>query len=228
MGRRIVISGPGGRTAAEIVGVAGDAKYTELRGATPATIYMPALQMPRRDRELRAAPGRGQAAGSPLPGHPGQCPRRQPGASRARPPHAGRADQSPPRAGAPVRTALRLLRRGGAALACVGLYGLMSLRRVRGGPGEIGYAWRSARPRASAADDSRRIADARAVRSRRRFGRRLVQQPADRDDALRADAGDPATYATVALGLGAVALLASLLPARRASRIDPIVALRIE
>ncbi len=36
---------------------------------------------------------------------------------------------------------------------------------------------------------------------------------------------DPATYATVALGLGAVALLASLLPARRASRIDPIVAL---
>lgn len=39
---------------------------------------------------------------------------------------------------------------------------------------------------------------------------------------------DPATYGTVALGLGAVALLASLLPARRASRIDPIVALRLE
>jgi ABC-type antimicrobial peptide transport system permease subunit len=39
---------------------------------------------------------------------------------------------------------------------------------------------------------------------------------------------DPATYAAVALGLGAVALLASMVPARRASRIDPIIALRIE
>ena len=46
MGRQIVFSGPGGRSTAEIVGVAGDAKYTDLRSATPPTIYMPALQMP--------------------------------------------------------------------------------------------------------------------------------------------------------------------------------------
>jgi len=39
---------------------------------------------------------------------------------------------------------------------------------------------------------------------------------------------DPTTYATVAVGSGAVALFASLLPPRRASHIDPIVALRIE
>lgn len=37
---------------------------------------------------------------------------------------------------------------------------------------------------------------------------------------------DPPTYATVALGLAAVALLASWLPARRAARVDPVVALR--
>jgi len=37
---------------------------------------------------------------------------------------------------------------------------------------------------------------------------------------------DPATYVTAAAGVGAVALVATYFPARRASRIDPIVALR--
>jgi predicted permease len=39
---------------------------------------------------------------------------------------------------------------------------------------------------------------------------------------------DPLTYAVVAGGLGSIALIASYLPARRAARVDPVVALRGE
>ena len=39
---------------------------------------------------------------------------------------------------------------------------------------------------------------------------------------------DPVTYAVVSVALAAVALLATYLPARRAARVDPVVALRAD
>ena len=39
---------------------------------------------------------------------------------------------------------------------------------------------------------------------------------------------DPATFAAVATGLGAIAMISAWLPARRASRVDPAIALRAE
>jgi len=40
--------------------------------------------------------------------------------------------------------------------------------------------------------------------------------------------GDPLTYGSVALLLGGLALLASVLPARRAARVNPLEALRAD
>jgi ABC-type antimicrobial peptide transport system permease subunit len=41
-------------------------------------------------------------------------------------------------------------------------------------------------------------------------------------------ASDPSTFAAITLSVAAVALLASYIPARRASRIDPVEALRAD
>jgi putative ABC transport system permease protein len=56
----------------------------------------------------------------------------------------------------------------------------------------------------------------------------LASAPLLRSLLFGIGAGDPWTFAAVAVFLGSVALFASYLPARRASRIEPLVALRHE
>jgi len=113
-------------------------------------------------------------------------------------------------------------------LASVGLYGLMShavLRRT----GEIGVRMAlGARP----AQVLRMI----LRESLTLVGAGLLVGTVAAYSAARAisamlfglSPGDPLTYAAVTLSLVAVAVLAASLPARRASRIDPMVALKIE
>jgi ABC-type antimicrobial peptide transport system permease subunit len=45
---------------------------------------------------------------------------------------------------------------------------------------------------------------------------------------FQVDAADPLTYALLALALGGIALTACYLPARQASRVDPMISLRYE
>ena len=90
IGRRLVFTlGPAGSFAADIVGVAGDAKYTDLRAPVPPTIYLPARAAARRHREFRAANRGGRIRPRVFPSIRAAVREIDPDASHARSPHAG-------------------------------------------------------------------------------------------------------------------------------------------
>jgi len=210
--------------AIEIVGVVRDAKYTGLREVPPATIYVPSPQMPDgiANFALRTAspattifPAIRDAVREIDPTLPVINLRTQ--------------DEQIDRLNAQERLLAQLTGFFGAAalvLACIGLYGLMSyavLRRT----GEIGLRMALG---ALPAHVLRMILRESLVLVA--FG--VVAGVAAALGATRwistqlfgLSASDPLTYTIVVLLLASVGLLAALLPARRASRVDPMVALR--
>jgi predicted permease len=225
IGRQIVYTtGPFDTRAVEVVGVAGDAKYTDLRTPVPPTLYVPALQQVGGEANYALRLDGDAAAVFPAI-------------------RAAMREIDPALPVLNLRTQkeqldrlhgqeLLFARLSGffgllaLALACVGLYGLMSyavLRRT----GEIGLRMALGALPAHVLGMMLReslglvcvgivagIAAAGALSG-------LVKSMLFGLSPL-----DPITYAAVAAMLIGVALLASYLPARRASRLEPTQALR--
>jgi predicted permease len=228
VGRRFFFGSTPNASAAEIeiVGVARDAKYTGLREEPPPTIYLPATQMPEgvANYSLRTA-------GNPAAIFPAI--------------RAAVREIDPTLPVINLRTQEEQINRINSeemlfarlsgffgfvtlALACVGLYGLMSylvLHRT----GEIGLRMAlGALPaqvlRMILRESFVLVGIGIVVGFLAAYGSgRFIQSM-----LFDLSPADPLTYGSVALILIVVALLAALLPARRAARVEPMVALRSE
>jgi len=113
-------------------------------------------------------------------------------------------------------------------LAAVGIYGVMAYavaQRTR----EIGVRLAlGAQPRDVLKHGAGGRRQARCFRTGSRSYRFAGHELFSAQPALRRQLERSLTYATVAVLLGVVALAACYLPARRATRVDPLVALRYE
>jgi len=225
VGRQIVV-GRAPTDQVEIVGVAADAKYTTLRGEAPPTIYFPALQ--RLDGDAGFAVRHAGPEGSVLAAIRATVRTIDPALPVL---NLRTQDEQIDRLHGQELLFARLSGLFGllaVTLAAVGLYGLMShavLRRT----GEIGLRMAvGARP-----------ADVLGMILRESLalvGVGLALGAAGAYGAGRLVASmlfelsptDPITYGVVALVLVIIAALASLLPATRAGRIDPMVALKVD
>jgi predicted permease len=213
-------------TEIEIVGVAGDAKYTTLRDAEPVTIYLPAPQMLEGVANYAV-----RTAGDPAAIGPAIR-----AAVREIDPTLPVIDlrtqeQQIERRNSQERLFAQLSGFFGVValmLACVGLYGLMSylvLQRT----GEIGLrlalgALPSEVLRMVLRESFALVAIGIVLGLSVAYGvRRFVESM-----LFGLTAADPLTYAAVTGVLVAVTLLSSLRPAHRAARVEPLVALRTE
>lgn len=211
---------PNDQTSAEVIGVARDATYTELRGATPPTVYVSALQ--QVDGNANYALRVGSQDGSVLPAIRAAVREIDPALPVL---NLRTQDEQIDRLHSQERLFARLSGFFGVlalALACVGLYGLMSdavLRRTA----EIGLRMAlGARPvqvrRMILGESLLLVWLGVAVGMATAWGAgRLVSSM-----LFGVSVTDPVTDGGAAAILAAVALL----PAHRASRVDPMAAFR--
>jgi len=215
-------------TVYEIVGIVADSRYADIRGNTPPQVFAPAPQWPGRNNPWTAVMVRSDGASAPViaalkrqlaAAHPDVA------AEFAVLKEEVRAQM--------VRDKLMAMLSGffgllAVLLATVGLYGVIAYL-VASRRGEIGIRLALGAQRAQVIGLVMREA-----------GRLLVLGTAVGTLlALAATRGaasllfglqprDPLTFATAALVLAATAGAAALLPALRAARVDPMVALRQE
>lgn len=234
IGRRVTIGweataeGPYWRT---IVGVVEDSRFLGLNRAARPELYLPLAQLPWRPQQatfvVRVEPGDPAAIAAAVQAE-----------IRAVDPEIPLFDIAPMRrvmrdhaSIAPLRTAAGLLGLFGAialCLAAIGLYGVISYS-VAQRTHEIGIRGALGADRASVlrlvlGQGMRTVAIGVAVGLAGAFAATRVLTGL----LFGVDPADPVTFGGVALVLAAVALLAMLVPAGRAARVDPMVALRAE
>jgi predicted permease len=223
LGRRISVSGPDGPWI-RVVGIAKDTRYNSLGETTPPFMYLPLSQNYQRSMVLQVRTAGsmmviGEAIGRTVRALDPQLP-----AVRPVP-----LETDMQLALLPAKLGAALLGAFGSLallLATVGIYGVASFavaRRTR----EIGIrtalgAQRSDVLRLVVGESMRRVAIGLAAGLLGALGlsRVLASQ------LYGVSPVDPLTFTATPLILGVVALVASWVPARRAARVDPLVALR--
>ncbi len=228
--RKLIVTGSA--PPVEIVGIAGDAKYTQLRLAVPPTIYFPAGQRVDSQANFAIRLGSARAGTAEEPAVMAAVRAAVRDVDPALSPLDMRTqDEQIDRLNAQPLLFARLSAAFGTlaiGLACMGLYGLMShgvATRTR----EIGL-------RMALGAAPRRVLTMILTESVALVGLGLATGSVGAYALSRAVASmlfglspsDSLTFALAALSLAAAGLLASWLPARRASRIDPNVALKME
>ena len=210
----------------EIIGVVGNVKHEKLNDAFQPEIYLPAWQLPAEGMSL-VVRGRAQADNliNGMRAAVQAVDKDQP-IRRTR-----LLDSAIARSVAPQRfvTMLLMLFAGLALLlAAVGIYGVMS-HAVAQRTQEIGIRMALG---ASSGDVLRLVVGQGMLLAVSGLGVGLLAALAltrlIKSLLFNVSASDPMTFAAIALLLGGVALVACYLPARRAAKVDPMVALRYE
>ena len=207
-----------------VVGIARDARQFLLVGSTAPFLYLPLMQWPDSKRMLLV---RSETAGanSAIVAAVQAIDPRLPTPRVSTLEDDSRIVLFPQRAAAIVTGGLGAV---GLVLAALGLYGTVSAsvaRRTR----EIGVRL------ALGADRGAVVREVVGQGARLAIGGiaagltlAALAMPLLQRWLVEIDPRDPATYAVLSIGLGAVALVASYVPARRAASVDPLRALRTD